>query len=846
MGRLKWFFDLQERVTGPARRIHRTLDRVNDTLRQVRSGTEVTEKALAKSFGLSERSAGRLAGAFRMVGTASGALGVARSRAGDLWRALSAAHASVFNLRNLLIGGVVGGTVGLAGKGLIDQVGFVEQQRIALSTLLDDPIRGQTALEWAIKFADKTPFETPDVLQAVRQSLAMGFSTRQIEPLLTTLGDTASALALGPSGLNELIQVFGQIRSAGKLMTEDVYQLTGRGIPAFEILAKAFKTDIPKVRKMIELGQISSDAALRVFHEDLKARFGGGMERQSRSILGLVSTLRSRPQLLAFGLEKGKAAEPLRQLLANLADLTDFSKPPGSAIGKHLEAGLGSLFKAAFGPLAVATEPKAAAVAIETFLNRATAAVERARAIWPGLKAAALDLFAGVRIAVDALAGLWRRVEPVLGFVSRLTGSFGAVQAGLTGTDSPAIRLAATLLTLAAAWRILNLVTLGGAGTLARWSAVAGVLGVRAAARLAQALISHTAARSTLVMDVLTDPRGRLPALRDHLARLGRGVYSATAQVVSAGVDRLNALWGSLRALGGRAFTAVARVSVLGLSAVWAGIRTLAVLGLTALRTSGQALLAGGRMAVAWLIGLGPIGWIIAAVGGVGAALVLAYKRVGWFRDAVNTAWTRIQQAGKGLLDWFTSLPERIGNAFGRLPDLLRGLLRRAIDLLPPGVRDVVKGLVGGLLGGQGEVQHGAEGMARATETGFTKPLQIHSPSRRFTYLGRMLGAGLEAGALRSLTRVRQAASLLAGAAAVGAGLNAPSLPPAAGVPQSPTLSLSVPQAPGGRSISITVGPIHVQGGSKADAERVAQEVRAVAVEAVLEALERAAMEEGA
>jgi len=837
MKRLEWFFSLIDRASAPARRVNAALGATQKALKSVDGAARATQRALAERFGLSERAAGRLVEALRRLGAAGSAIGSATARARALGSSLASIPGRVFTLPNL----IVGSAVGLAAKGFIDQIGFIEQQRIALSTILNSPIRGQAALQWAIRFADQTPFETPQVLEAVRQSLAMGFSTRQIEPLLTTLGDTASALALGPSGLNELIFTFGQIRSAGKLMTEDVYQLTNRGIPAFEMLAKAFKTDIPKVRKMIELGQISSDAALRVFHEDLKARFGGGMEKQSRSIFGLVSTLRSRPQLLAFRLEKSKAAEPLRQLLANLADLTDFSKPPGSAIGKRLEAGLGSLFKTAFGPLAAATEPKAAGAKIEEFLNRATAMVERVKKAWPGIKTAALDFIAGVRAGFDALSAIWERVQPVLGVLSRLTGGLGlgGTKAGLGNTEGSALKLLGTIAALAAAWRVLNLVTLGGAGTLARWGTAATVVATRSLARMGARGLARTAARSTLVMDVLTDPRGRLPALRDHLARLGRGVYSATAQVVSAGVGRLNALWGSLRALGGRAFTAVARVSVLGLSAVWAAIRTLAALGLTALRASGQALLAGGRMAAAWMIGLGPIGWIIGAIVGIGAALVLAYNKVGWFRNLVNKAWDGIKAAGKGLLDWFTTLPERIGAAFARLPDLLRGLLRQAIDLLPPGVRDVVKGLAGGLLGGAPEVGQAAGEVAKAADTGFRDPLQIRSPSRRFAYFGQMMGAGLERGALASMSRVRRVVATLGAAATVSASLAVASPPTG---PLTPLAAVN----PTARTITVNLGGITVQAGVNQDAKRVAEAVRAVAVEAVLEALERAAMEEGA
>ena len=760
MTRLQWTFDLLDRVTAPARRMGQALKATDAALKKVAGSGEAAQRALQRSFGLSERAAFRLTAAVATVGQVQGAIGGLQSRVGNLQQAFRGVADSVFNLKNAL----VAGTIGFAAKSVIDQVGFIEQQRIALGTILGSPIRAKAALSWAIQFADQTPFETPQVLEAMRSALAMGFNTRQIQPLLTTLGDTASALALGPSGLGELVDVFAQIRNSGNLITNDVRQLTNRGIPAFEILAKAFNTDVPTVRQMIEKGQIASEAALGILYRGLKARYGGSSAAQSRSIFGLISTLRSRPQTIAFRLEERGSLEPFRRVLSNLADLTDFNKPPGSTIGERLTAGIGGLFKAAFGPLATATEPKRAGDVILAFVNRATAAINRVRAAWPTVKAAVSDFISGVRSGFDLLANVWRTVEPLISGLSRLAGSFNSAQASMSGANVNAVKIIGTIAALAAAWRVLNLVTLGGAGAIARWGAVA--------------------------------------------------VFSL---IQAAGI---------------------------GLPILWGKIGALTTLGVTALRASGQALLAGTRMAAAWLIGLGPIGWLIGGIAAISAALVLAYNKVSWFRNLVNRAWEGIKQIGINLLNWFTSLPERIGQVFGQLPNLLRGLLRRAIDLLPPGVRDVVRGLVGGLLDGSEPVENAAIQLADKTQQGFARPLEIRSPSRRFAYFGQMMGAGLEVGMRGSLGRVQRAAAgmTIAATLALG-GTPAVSVAQPLPTPGLPPLIAPAPRA-SEKTINITIGPIAINSGS--DAKQIAEELRTVAVEAVLEALERAASEEGA
>lgn len=71
-----------------------------------------------------------------------------------------------------------------------------------------------------------------------------------------------------------------------------------------------------------------------------------------------------------------------------------------------------------------------------------------------------------------------------------------------------------------------------------------------------------------------------------------------------------------------------------------------AITGLTAIAGAmGIAGGAAGLLSAAFAVLTGPIGLTIAAIVGIIAVLVLAYNKVGWFRDMVNTAWSSIQSA---------------------------------------------------------------------------------------------------------------------------------------------------------------------------------------------------------
>ena len=64
-----------------------------------------------------------------------------------------------------------------------------------------------------------------------------------------------------------------------------------------------------------------------------------------------------------------------------------------------------------------------------------------------------------------------------------------------------------------------------------------------------------------------------------------------------------------------------------------------------------QATLTGIKMAAAWIVGLGPIGLIIAGIAALVAGVIWAYNNVGWFKDFVDEAFRVIGEAGKWLFE---------------------------------------------------------------------------------------------------------------------------------------------------------------------------------------------------
>ncbi|MFD6416010.1 phage tail tape measure protein [Streptomyces sp. NPDC060194] len=110
-----------------------------------------------------------------------------------------------------------------------------------------------------------------------------------------------------------------------------------------------------------------------------------------------------------------------------------------------------------------------------------------------------------------------------------------------------------------------------------------------------------------------------------------------------------------------------------------------------------QSMLQAGRMAAAWLIGMGPVGWVIAAVIGLVALIVANWDTVVKYTTmAWDWIWQKVKTAVQAVLDhvaWLGSLPGKIATWFGQMKDRailkmaelliwLRGLPGRAVAAL--------------------------------------------------------------------------------------------------------------------------------------------------------------------
>ena len=199
---------------------------------------------------------------------------------------------ALWNFATSIQGAILGATGAFAGiYKPMDIAADFEQTQIAFETMLKSAEKAQQFLKEASDFANKTPFEFPELINSSKLLMAFGFEADKVLDMLKTIGDTASGLGAGSEGIDRITRALGQMRAKGRAQTEELLQLQELGVPANQILQEELGLTGEQIanigKESIEASKVI-DALLR----GMEKRFGGMMANQSRTAKGMLSTLK--------------------------------------------------------------------------------------------------------------------------------------------------------------------------------------------------------------------------------------------------------------------------------------------------------------------------------------------------------------------------------------------------------------------------------------------------------------------------------------------------------------------------------------------------------------------------
>jgi len=229
------------------------------------------------------------------------------------------ANASMDSFGKKVIGTVTKVAAALGGlqffKTGIGLAAQLEQDIIAIKAFTGSLESANALIEQLTEFAAKTPFQLKDLIGSAKQLLAFGVSADKVKDTLFVLGNLA---ATADANIGDLAQIFGKIKSQGKVMGETLNQLAERGIPVISALADHFKVPEEAIRDMVSAGQISFndfEAAMNSLAGE-GGQFGNAMAEQADTLKGKWSTFKDAIEKLSR--EIGQALIPVMKDLLNV------------------------------------------------------------------------------------------------------------------------------------------------------------------------------------------------------------------------------------------------------------------------------------------------------------------------------------------------------------------------------------------------------------------------------------------------------------------------------------------------------------------------------------------------
>lgn len=249
--------------------------------------------------------------------------------------------------------------------------GEFQQLEIAFETMLGSKQKANALMQQLTQTAAKTPFDMSSIASGAKQLLAYGTASEEVNDTLVKLGDIAAGLSIP---LNDLVYLYGTTMAQGRMFTQDLRQLQGRGIPIADEIARIKGVAKEAVPDLVTAGEVTAD----IFKEALLAMSSEGgqfynlMEKQSASLTGQISNLED-----AFD-----------QLLNKLGQEMQGTLSGGIGMIASIVEGLGEIapllleLVAAYGAYRVAIIAGTTAQKIATSIKKRDIALTKTQFIW--------------------------------------------------------------------------------------------------------------------------------------------------------------------------------------------------------------------------------------------------------------------------------------------------------------------------------------------------------------------------------------------------------------------------------------------------------------------------------
>lgn len=244
---------------------------------------------------------------------------------------------TIFSLKGL-IAGVAGGVAASTFIAQpISQADQLETAKIGFETMFQSTTKADNMISQIQQFAARTPFETSGVISSVQQMLRAGWTEDTVISDMEKIGNAAAAAGQGTEGVQGIVMALQQMRMAGKLNSQDMMQLTNRGVKAWEYVADAMGVTIAEARQLASDGLIPVDKALQGIIDGM-GEYDGMMDKMStRTVSGIMANLKDTFDIKIVSKWGRGLADGATRGLGKLVDFLDEIDPKLQAAGTSLQ-----------------------------------------------------------------------------------------------------------------------------------------------------------------------------------------------------------------------------------------------------------------------------------------------------------------------------------------------------------------------------------------------------------------------------------------------------------------------------------------------------------------------------
>ena len=211
----------------------------------------------------------------------------------------------------------IGKLASVAEKGIAYNA-TIEQLKTSFEVMTGSAEKAVDVVERLRVMGAETPFETADLAKTTQLLMQYGFNADEAIDRMKMLGDVAQG---NTNAMNSIALGYAQMASAGKVSLVDLKQMISAGFNPLQEISERTGESMASLYDRISKGKMSVDEITQSMQAATSegGKFFGGMEKQSKTLAGQLSTLKDNADQLLGSLTEG-VSEGLRDQMLPFAN----------------------------------------------------------------------------------------------------------------------------------------------------------------------------------------------------------------------------------------------------------------------------------------------------------------------------------------------------------------------------------------------------------------------------------------------------------------------------------------------------------------------------------------------